>query len=71
MGNRHRIVSLITDPPFASLFIDNHDQINLVMFFCPFSESQHFWKLIRRIDMNQRERDFSRKSLLGQPDQGI
>ena len=71
MGHGDGVVRRITYAATDGVFIDAHDQIDTVDYLSFLAELIHLWKLISRIDVQQRERDFSAESFAGEPDEDV
>jgi len=71
MRDCYRVVRLITNPPRTGLGVDFNNQIEVVMFFCPFAELQHLRKFVGRIDVQDRKGNTPEKSLARKPDKNV
>ena len=71
MRDRHRVMRLITDSTSASVGIDFYDYANAVMSDRPFTERQHFRKLVCRVDVQKGEWDFAEERFERQPKEHV
>src|SRR4026207_1928926 len=62
---------LVTNPASTGFGIGLNDKFEVVMFRRPFTELQHLWKLVGRIDVQNGKRNAPQESLAGKPDQHV
>src|SRR5262245_13488931 len=62
---------LVTNSLRARFSVDLNNQIEVVMFRCPFAKLQHLRKFVGRVDVQYRERNASKEGFASEPDQNI
>src|SRR5437879_13819847 len=71
MRHCHRIVRFVSNPACTCFGVDFHNKIQVVMACRPFTELQHFWKLISRVDVQNRKWYASKKRFAREPDENV
>ena len=54
--------------PGARVFVDFYNEIEVVVGDCPVTVREHFWELVRGVDVQQGVGDVSAERLFGEPD---